>query len=542
MADPSFYYAIYKKLQALAFAHGAHNNADNDPNDQFYGGFSLRFADATYGIFTQLGPAATFWGYTPGMKPLNAASNVPAENPMWAILNASLQPNPPDKIPVNGVDWPVMPPPLPGETVFQTYPEWQEFNPDPASGKPRVIDALATWITNGKVKDYPQSAPIDTATLNNLPQPKFPKKPSDSTPILYVCSYKGDDGRRAGDGALPDPPTVQVPPHFWNTSQIFLTNNVGVIQHPAHLQPGSQYYVAAVIGNSVPIYAGRMYYAGKTMIVRGDALAFNTFMGPNVPLPSAAELDPTSTEHKYEQYYMRFWAYDVVGFRFDVDTVFKGLVQAVTDQVPPAMLGGATPTEWVKDSHPCVKVRITSGEVVPNDYLPVGAIPSLDHSPLQDRHIAQRNLAPFDMSQMAIKKPGWTKFIVAQAGTGVNALYLQHALPLDRVQVLLAIPHQVYERYIDPRHSKGGAIHGLEIVRDVPRPFPADAVILRQTHAGAVIHVAEHTRERYFGLALGLEGDPARLRDLRVPELAIAHARQDGLVMGGFTLQLRATR
>ena len=98
MTDPSFYYAIYKRLQATASSHGAHINGDNDPPDQTYGGFSLKYADATYGIFKQLGPQASFWGYTPGMKPLKDKDTTPANNPMWAILNASLLPNPPDKI------------------------------------------------------------------------------------------------------------------------------------------------------------------------------------------------------------------------------------------------------------------------------------------------------------------------------------------------------------------------------------------------------------------------------------------------------------
>ena len=90
MTDPSFYYAIYKRLQATAASHGAHINSDNDPQDQFYGGFSLKYADATYGIFTHLGPQSSFWGYNQNMKPLKDNDTTPANNPMWAILNASL--------------------------------------------------------------------------------------------------------------------------------------------------------------------------------------------------------------------------------------------------------------------------------------------------------------------------------------------------------------------------------------------------------------------------------------------------------------------
>ncbi len=536
--DPSFYYAIYKRLQATAASHGAHINGDNDPQDQFYGGFSLKYADATYGIFTHLAPQSSFWGYNPTMKPLKDNDTVPANNPMWAILNASLGPEPlPDKITVGGQQWPVMPPPLQGS--ISVFTEWLEFN---QPNKPRVIDALGTWISNGKLNDVPKGAPIDTATLAALPQPKFPVKPQDATPILFVCSRKGDDGRRAGDGAMPNPPAVPVPADFWNSAQIFLTNDHGVIQQPAHLVPGAQYYVAAVIGNSTSVYAGRMAFGGKTIHVLGDALAFNSFMGPSVPLPSLGELDVASTNPTYEQYYMRIWSYDVVGFRFDVDTVLKGLVQAVTAMVPPAMLGGDTPLDWVKDSHPCVKARIMSGEP-PNAYQPAGAAPALDNSPLVDRHTAQRNLAPFDMAQMAIKKPAWTKFIVAQAGAGANTLTLHHALPLDQFAVHLAIPRAAWERYIDPRTSKAGALRGFEAVREAGgKPFPGDTVFLRQTAPTATLHVAEHRHDGYFGMAIGVAGDPARLKALRRAEVAMAHADGRGAVVGGFTLQPPAGR
>ena len=66
MTDPSFYYAIYKRLQATASSHGAHINGDNDPPDQTYGGFSLKYADATYGIFKQLGAAGDVLGLHAG--------------------------------------------------------------------------------------------------------------------------------------------------------------------------------------------------------------------------------------------------------------------------------------------------------------------------------------------------------------------------------------------------------------------------------------------------------------------------------------------
>jgi hypothetical protein len=537
MTDPSFYYAIYKRLQATAAASSAHINDNNDPQGQFYGGFSLKYADSAYGIFNHLAPQSSFWGYSPGMKPLADNNTVPAENPLWAILNASLGAEPlPYKITVANQQWPVMPPPLQGSIA--DYPVWKEFN---KAGQLRVIDALGTWINNGKANDVPKSPSISSTLLALLPPPKFPLKNNESTPILFVCSRQGDDGRRAGDGALPDPPAVPVPAHFWNSAQIFLTDPSGVIQSPPHLLPGAHYYVAAVIGNASSATAGRMAFGGKTIQVLGDALAFNTFMGPNVPLPSLGELDAASINPVYEQYYLRLWSYDVAGFRFDVDSVFKALVAEVAAKVPANLLGGATADEWVRDSHPCVKVRIMSGELS-NNYTPGGAVPAIDASPLKDRHIAQRNLAPFDVMQMAAKKAAWTKFRVAQAGAGVNRLALEHGLPLDAFRVYLAIPRPAYERYIDPKKSKGGAVLGFEVFREdgratIAKPFP-DAVILRQSQAAAEIHVADHAREPYFGMALGIAGDPKRLGG----KLSVAHAEHGGGIVGGFTLHTPAAR
>jgi hypothetical protein len=76
----------------------------------------------------------------------------------------------------------------------------------------------------------------------------------------------------------------------------------------------------------------------------------------------------------------------------------------------------------------------------------------------------------------------------------------------------------------------------------VPKPFP-DAVILQQTSQTAEIHVADHGlgRERYFGMAIGFAGDPARLRETRLGDIAVAHTAQDGIV-GGFTLRPLARR
>jgi hypothetical protein len=307
--------------------------------------------------------------------------------------------------------------------------------------------------------------------------------------------------------------------------------------------------VVALIGNAGQGSAGEVInFSNPKCLVQGDAQCFNTFTSPGTPLPSLDNIDPASANGAYEEFGLWVWRYDVVGFRFNVDAVFAGLKTALA-QVPAAMLGGLSPGEWLKDGHPCVKVRIMSGELA-NIYLPAGsaaaAPPTLDSLPPVDRHIAQRNLAPFDMAVMGLKKIQWTNFIVAQAGKGWNELTLQQALPADGFRFFFAVPRVAWERWIDPKTSHG-VVRGLEIVHDVAsKPFP-EAVILRQT-GPVLLRIAEHgherghERERFFGMSLGIEGDPAALRRARDRDVSVIHESQDNGIVGGFTLQVPVVR
>jgi hypothetical protein len=101
----------------------------------------------------------------------------------------------------------------------------------------------------------------------------------------------------------------------------------------------------------------------------------------------------------------------------------------------------------------------------------------------------------------------------------------------------------IYDRYVAPTGHRG-----FELVREgIPKPFP-DAVILRQTTPGAALVVADHdpgaTRgrhgpDRFFGMAIGVESDPARLRDLRLGEVVhTAHDRAGADdIVGEFSLR-----
>jgi len=145
------------------------------------------------------------------------------------------------------------------------------------------------------------------------------------------------------------------------------------------------------------------------------------------------------------------------------------------------------------------------------------------------------------MTLMAIKKPMWKNFIVAQAGTGVNGLSMQHNLRWATVQVLIAIrarptsatstqDQQGRPPCAASNRSTARAARRCEAVprRGDPAADQPDGRDPRGRHGLG--------RERYFGMAIGFAGDPARLSDTRLGDIAVAHTAQDGIV-GGFTLR-----
>ena len=548
----SFYFAMFKRFQAICGTSSGHVNPDSAPAGTLYGGFSLYSTQDPQGLFGKLGAQASTWNLTPGMQPLNPLSTDPTQNPLWVMLNASLGPAPqPATVVVGGQIWPTMPPPPEDEFTI-----WVAAN----ATAPRLIDAFGDWIKAGKVDNSPQDAPLSFAALKQANLAHWPLKNTELTSVLFVASMPGDDGRRHGDHSLPDPPANHVPANFWATSQVFLTwppgvpgQTAGKIANPASLKPQEEYWVVALVGNAGSTGTGvtANINAPKCTLL-GDAQCFNTFTSPGTSLPSLDNIDATSTNPIYEQLLMAGWAYDVAGFRFNVDAVFAQLATALANQVPPAMLGGLSPADWLRDGHPCVKVRIMSGEQL-DAYPPAGNAsqpPTLDSNPRVDRHIAQRNLAPFDITEMGLKKIKWTNFIVAQAGSGWNELALEEALPADAFQFYVAIPREPYERFIDPRTSKG-VVRGLEVVRETghdgpSRPFP-DAVILRRT-GPVLIRIEPHghghgrEKERFFGMSLGLSGDPAGFRRARNADVSVVHTAENGGVVGGFTLRAPVVR
>ena len=533
--NTSFYYAIFKRLQG-AYYNGLStpNSGHMDPNAPM-GGFSLRTPKDIHGLFGTIGNNPTM-PWLQGRAPL-ANTATPTDSPLYNLLNGSVGPNNvPEYVPVGSpsTNWPTMPPgEPPGPIGMQTDPLYLEFN---SASPPQLVTAFANWITNGKPDDTPQAPPF-LALPGGPPQPF----PGAKGAILFAASFPGDDGRRPGDGDANDPGPNYVPHNYWATSPIALLTEQGHFPVPTPLTLGKdeEYYVCALVGNSSSsTSAGRAYSPSLPVHVICDALCFGTFMSPAVPLPSFANFDPADVNPIYEQYALTPMSYDVVAFRFNVNSVFTALAATLQG----INLGGASPAAWLQAGHPCVKAMVIAGEYG-SPFPPAGNPPlSINSDPRIDRHIAQHNLQPFDMKVMAHAHPMWTNFIASQAGPGANGLLIQHpGWPSEAMRFYFAIPSRPFERYVQP-----GGHRGFEVVREgATRPFP-DCVILRQTTPGARLEIADHdpgqTRQhhgpdRFFGMALGIEADPLRVSDRRLGDIEVVHTARDGKVVGGFSLR-----
>ena len=424
----SFWYAIYKRLWAIGTKGTAHVDIEIASD----GNFSLVSTSAPNGIF----------GTNDYGAPLAAGDFTAAHNPLFVILNASLN-NPPASnmvpVPPSNAMWPVMPWPPMGP-----YPLWTGWNPPlPAV---RLIDRLQHWIeTDKKLDDTPKGTYLDFSFVGAAP-PAFPLKPKETAEILFVPSYPLDNGVRPGS----------LPANYWVTSLIFVTDTAGKDQGLPVFAATQEYYIAAVVANSGNGFAGGIFNStAPAMTVVCNAHVFSTFESPAVPLPSLSNLDPADINPTYEQYFLPKTSRDVVGFRFNVDKVYAGLLNVMAGFTLP-QLGGLSADAWLKKGHACVKVLIMSGEL-PGPYNNNGMAPpptdktttnNVESVPNVDRHIGQRNLAAFDSSVKAMKKLQWQDFMMSQAGKGANALAVATVLPAGAIRTLVAVPTAMYERYV----------------------------------------------------------------------------------------------
>jgi hypothetical protein len=506
----SFYHAIYKRLWTVGVSAGGAHTAVVGGD----GNFSLNAPGPPNGIF----------GVTDYGAPLKLGVYDATQNPLWVILNASFNPPPPPDylvaVPGAGM-WPAMPWP-----AYAPYPLWVQYN-NAAPGQ-RLIDRLQHWIEQDQqLNDTPGGAHLEFADWSGGPQLVAQVKGKEEQ-VLFVCSKPGDNGVRPG--------SID-PNNYWNTSQIFVCNDHGQNIGLPKFKAGEQRIIHAIIGNSSSLLAGVINNGLPPVEVRCNAYTWNTHMSPGTPLPEMSALDAPNAGVTYEQPHLAPTSYAVAGFRFDVDLVFKGLRDAIVAAgITPAQLGFATVDDYLKanDTHACVKVLVRANEF-PN-HVNGGFPDDAVALPTSDRHIAQRNLAGFDMSVVGMKKIKWQTFMMSQAGAGANGLAIHQAWSTgskaDAARFYFALPPQMWARY------GAKAVHrGFEMVHDAePKPFP-DAVILRETAPGARLELLDHARERFFGMALGVEGDPARLRSARLGDLSVVHTAHDGHVVGGFTLR-----
>ncbi len=532
MTDPSFYFAIFKKLQAcdndeMAFGYG--HFAVTDQQEGYSGGFCLAHPQHPNGVFGKLTAAFPETSCPAGLDGAPLLADAAGDSPLFVVLQACMQGQMGDSVssPPGFEKWPVMP--FFGD--ISQNPSWTEFN----SGTNDLVGALGTWIEHGKADDTPKPTALAFDMLDaNRPKAIGTLKPA--SPVLFVASMPGDDGRRPGDNGPGTIAADHVPPNYWATSQIFTLNADDGSQHFGDLAAGKQYYVAALIGNCGNAAAGRLISGQPQIHVTCEAQAFNTMFSPGVALPALSNLDPLSVQANYEQYCLRPETWDIAGFRLDVDLVVQELANAlVFNHVD---IGGADSKAWVMNGHPCVKVLIAAGETMNGLHPAWNDTPDYKTAnPRTDRHIAQRNLAQFTVPAPGPKKPKWKNFIVAQAGRGdVNRLVLQHALRAEGQHFYLAMPKATFEHYV----RKGGALHNFEEVHDAgTTPFP-DAVILRETARGGEIAIAAHDKQMFLGMALGLAFEATTAAPLG--DVSIVHQRRDGMIVGGFTLQVATVK
>jgi len=529
--QPSFYFTLFKKFQVIdhvqsGTVHGASGGGGT--------GFDLTDPNAPLGVFSA----------TPGV--LAPGDSNPADSPLWAILNSKAVGNPDySPVPIAGGPragsgpWPTMPPGTPLA--------WTNFQVSPASNK--LVDVFGNWIKSGQINDVPTTA---IATKPPAPIPG----PLDSGVSLFVCSMPGDTGVRPGT----------VPSNYWATSLIFLTDqNTGATVFPSSLTAGSEYNLVAVIGNRGNANGGNyLDTPGPGIETSGIVMVWNTVDSPGVELPALSNLDVTSTNPIFEQYFLNSGQYDVVGFRLNVQTVYDGIIAAINQAVAGGTLnlGGLTADEWVhaQPAHLCSKVVIREQG---------GAFPNFGDTPINNKALAQKNLAPFDINVQddhVVPNIIWKNFIVGQPfflrlpGAGANRLSIESKLPRHAFQLYVGITQYAYDRFFGD--DRDGAIKGFKRLcreelceskfGDRAKPFP-EAVVLRWENHADVIELPALPEKLYLGMSIGIEYNVKHIKPGNVGEVNFIHRclipkfvpdttcfEIEDTVVGGFTILVRA--
>lgn len=478
------------------------------------------------GGFDLKDPNATFGASNRGAL-LGSTAN-PADSPLWAILNAKAIGGPPPIF--SGTTWPLMP--------VGTPAAWTDFQV--SAPAPKLVDVFGTWIGANKPNDVPN------AVIATMPPPIG--SGLDSGVSLFVCSMPGDDGVRPGS----------VPPNYWATSLIFLVDPAnGNTVVPIELSATSEYYLAAVIGNRGNA-AGGHYMSPPAVAIEAAAwvMVWNSGASPAVQLPALSNLDVNSTNGVYGVYFLKSGRYDVVGFRLNVQTVFDGLEAAIT--ASGMNLGGLTPADWIhaQGAHLCAKVLVRRVDE---------SWPTLGDTPLTERRLAQKNLAPFAID-LALVSPDpniiWKNFVVGdviqlkEAGKfddrlGVHTLTVKTKLPPGSNQLYLAIPKRSFARWFQKNPNARFKVVSEESLRGVKLPFPDLVVLAIPVKQGSFQVPA--LGDEFLAMSLGIEYSTKRLKEGPLGEITVTQQTAtlkidrrkklyeiEHVTVGGFTLLLEA--
>ncbi len=525
MSNPSYYFTLFKKFQCLGHVPEAASHGGGAPPA------GVSFLD----------PVALYSASRGGVPLIGANTD---NTPLWRVLNAKA--NGLGSFVYGGLNWFPMPFGAGADAAWT----------DPAVGGPPLVTAFADWLMAGKPQDFPAFIAIPNGgTVPGL---------LDAGPSVFVCSSANDNGTRPGT----------IPSDFWNSSLIYLVDRTNGNQaNPPTLHGAQEYYVAAVIGNRGDA-AGGKYAAGPSAVstpgVQATAWALTFGTGgasPGVQLPSLSNLDVSSQSGFNDVYFLASAKYDIVGFRFTVQTVFDGLVKAINDAVTSGVFllpVGVSAEQWLKTppSHVCLKVAVRR-----NDQ----SWPAYDASPQVERHIAQKNLVIFDVD-LAAPSPmpniKWTYFTAGgplaamlrilqgnDRELGINTLILKTDFAPQVARVLLAVPRAAFNRWIGKEGVRGFEILERDCHEQFRVPFDDHVVLIQKGQEDAIR--IPFLDDNIVPFAIGVEIDQGHLKPDTVQRVTLLqraivprfgsgkqkHCYElEDAVVGGFTLEFRIHR
>lgn len=497
MANTSYFFGLFKKFQCLghvmeATVHGTPAGIQN-----------VQFLDAA---------ALPSRIRTGGTLPLIGATT--ATSPLWGVLDLKASGSGPS-FSYDGQTW------LPMPFGSGANAAWGDFGGAP------LVNSFANWINAGRPMDIPAFIAVPGGGTVPGTADAGGSKP-------FVCSSATDDGTRPGT----------VPGNFWATSLIYLVNPAtGAQALPSTLQNGSEYYLAAVVGNRGDAAGGK--YSGPTgpgaattseLVAKGYAMAWGTGGStPSVTLPSLTNNDHTAVAGQNDLYFLKTMKYDTIGFRFPTKSVFDALVLAIEDAVADGTFDlptGVSATDYITTapSHVCVKVAIRKeGET----------LPAADASPLTEPRIAQKNLARFDVDNLPADplNPGGLVWQFFSAGAplarilrehwtrdgaiGQNTLVLRSELGRKAGRIHIAVPRKTFKRYFRKDAVKGFEVIDKDRDKELGVPF-VDHVVLSQTSEKAALRLP-FMDDRSLGLAMGYEVNPKAFEPGDVRRVELEH-------------------